>query len=65
MVHKAPLNSSSFVRGSEDFGHQPQVSIQDQVDLGVVVRFHIIGLPLVNNKTSCFSESKGASRSRQ
>ena len=65
MVHEAPLNSSSFVRGSEDFGCQPQVSVQNQVDLGVAAGFHIVGLPLVNDKTSCFLESKGASRLRR
>jgi len=65
MVCEAPLNSSSFVRGSEDFGRQLQVSVQNQVDLGVAAGFHIVGLPLVNDKTNCFSELKGASRSRQ
>jgi len=65
MVRKTPLHSGSLVRGSKDFGCQPQVSVWDQFDLGVAMRFYILGLTLVNNKTSCFFEVKGGSRSRQ
>jgi len=62
MIREAPLHSSSLVRGSEGFGRQSQVSVRDQMDLGVATRFHIFGFPLVNDKTSHFSEAKGASR---
>ena len=65
MVHKSPLRSSSLVRGSEDFGCQPQVSVRDQLNLGVVTRFYILGLTLVNDKTSCFFEAKRGSGSRR